>query len=689
MMHLTLALTLTSWLALGGARSDEGSWQAEAEAGSKALRAGQYAEAERAFAAALQLAEGFGENDARLPQSLLNLARVRLKQGRYAEADRLCARAQPLLVKIHGAQHAEVARCLNLNAEVCGRLGLIGEGNDLARMALAMRQKVLGKEHPDTAESLTTLATLGDANRARESLNIQERVLGKEHPDLVANLLALAQIGYPNRAEPYVRRAIDLVKKTHGEGHPDMAECLTLLATIQTEQGQYEEAEKAQQKALAIWKERLSPDTPRAAVGLYGLAMIRLGQKRAAEAEDLFHQALRLQCSTLTDEELCQYGARADGPRGGLSFYRTGAPLLTQREAYLAEMVRRGGKRIEAFLVRALNEEPGSRLDKSKERPANLELLTALRRVQKKSEPLRIVVRGGINREAIFPRMPEFAVALTNVDEAERPVRFQDGGNYRSGRQARWRFEVRDAKGQLLVPEEPTGLDGEGGGLSTEGKLEYDHSWDTTLDMNRFAPLPPGEYTVRILYHDRLTIADLPTICGLIVCQSEPIRLLVQPRLIDLTRRERAEAETWLGKLDEQAPLRILAGTYGSYAHQFIAPQSPPGKLLALGWKAVPTLLDELDKEKLTPRRRAWVLALLFSITSWHSPRGESGVLPDYQFQEAGWQVWGGRDGRNDSGGFGTGGAGEVSGARINEDAQKAFARRWQGFREFIVVRER
>ena len=62
--------------------------------------------------------------------------------------------------------------------------------------ALAVRQKILSPEHPETAQSLNNLGYLlqamGDLTGARpyleSALAIRERVLGLEHPDTAGSL---------------------------------------------------------------------------------------------------------------------------------------------------------------------------------------------------------------------------------------------------------------------------------------------------------------------------------------------------------------------------------------------------------------------------------------------------------------------------------------------------------------------
>jgi tetratricopeptide (TPR) repeat protein len=69
---------------------------------------------------------------------------------------------------------------------------------------LALHERVLGAEHPLTAQSLNNLAELYRAQGAFEralplyerALAIRERVLGAEHPDTATSLNNLAAVHY-------------------------------------------------------------------------------------------------------------------------------------------------------------------------------------------------------------------------------------------------------------------------------------------------------------------------------------------------------------------------------------------------------------------------------------------------------------------------------------------------------------
>jgi Tetratricopeptide repeat len=65
------------------------------------------------------------------------------------------------------------------------------QAEEIHRQTLKLRERVLGKEHPDTLTSMNNLALmLNDQSKDeqaeemhRRTLELRERVLGKEHPD--------------------------------------------------------------------------------------------------------------------------------------------------------------------------------------------------------------------------------------------------------------------------------------------------------------------------------------------------------------------------------------------------------------------------------------------------------------------------------------------------------------------------
>ena len=142
-------------------------------------------------------------------------------------------------------------------ANLCGWLDFcLSNSGDLvgalpySRRALAIRERVLGPEHPDTAQSLNNLGYLlgsqGDLAGARpyyeRALAIWERVLGPEHPTAsqeAATAQSLNNLGvlcyYEGdraAAAGYIRRALAIWARVLGPNHPQTAQARADLAFL-------------------------------------------------------------------------------------------------------------------------------------------------------------------------------------------------------------------------------------------------------------------------------------------------------------------------------------------------------------------------------------------------------------------------------------------------------------------------
>ncbi|OAD21448.1 nephrocystin-3 [Candidatus Thiomargarita nelsonii] len=102
----------------------------------------------------------------------------------------------------HTEKHlANVLNALGLFFE---KTGYFSAAIPLLRRALEISEKVLGKQHPDTAKSLNQLALLhyvkGDYSKAeplfKRTLEFFEKVLGKQHPDTATSMNLLAGLYY-------------------------------------------------------------------------------------------------------------------------------------------------------------------------------------------------------------------------------------------------------------------------------------------------------------------------------------------------------------------------------------------------------------------------------------------------------------------------------------------------------------
>ena len=81
-------------------------------------------------------------------------------QGRYAEAEPLLRRALAIDEKALGPEHPDTAATLNSLAELYNKQGRYAEAEPLYRRALAINEKALSPQDSHTAISLNNLAEL-------------------------------------------------------------------------------------------------------------------------------------------------------------------------------------------------------------------------------------------------------------------------------------------------------------------------------------------------------------------------------------------------------------------------------------------------------------------------------------------------------------------------------------------------
>jgi tetratricopeptide (TPR) repeat protein len=226
----------------------------------------------------------------------------------------LCAKLTPHLLARRGPDNASVAEVLGRAGSYFHVRGAYSQAAPLLRDALAMQEKTLGPEHPDTAMSLNNLALLltdqGDYAGAlplhERALAIREKVLGPEHPDTATsldNLALLLQIqGDYAGAQPPYERALRIREKTLGPEHPDTALSLNTLALLLQSQGDYAGARPLFERALAINEKVLSPEHPWTAASLNNLARLLEDQGDLAGARPLYERALAISEKALGPE---------------------------------------------------------------------------------------------------------------------------------------------------------------------------------------------------------------------------------------------------------------------------------------------------------------------------------------------------------------------------------------------------
>jgi tetratricopeptide (TPR) repeat protein len=229
------------------------------------------------------------------------------ERAEYKEAQKYYAKALAIDQKMFGKEHVRTAAYLGNLANTYNEQGKYEQAASLHEQALPITRKALGEEHPNTATSLDNLGLVYRAQGKYEqaaslheqALTIKRKVLGEEHPDTAISLDNLGftyrEQGKYEQAASLHEQALTIKRKALGEEHPDTAKSLNNLAEVYLGQKKYDESERLHQQALVILQRALGNEHNLIATSLNNRGELYFAQGRYEEAKDLFQQALTLQ----------------------------------------------------------------------------------------------------------------------------------------------------------------------------------------------------------------------------------------------------------------------------------------------------------------------------------------------------------------------------------------------------------
>jgi CHAT domain-containing protein len=179
---------------------------------------------------------------------------------------------------------------------------------------IAIREKTLGREHPDYALLLDNLGLLyykmGDYAKAEsyslEEKAVKEKVLGKEHPDYALSLNSLGilygDMGDYAKAESYFLGVKPIWEKTLGKEHPHYAGSLNNLGILYRKMGDYAKAESYYLEAKPIWEKALGKEHPHYAGSLNNMGSLYREMDDYAKTENYLLEAKNIREKALGKE---------------------------------------------------------------------------------------------------------------------------------------------------------------------------------------------------------------------------------------------------------------------------------------------------------------------------------------------------------------------------------------------------
>jgi tetratricopeptide (TPR) repeat protein len=224
--------------------------------------------------------------------------------GRSREAQIPAEKALEIRRKVLGEEHPTTAQSYNIVAVNLYAQSKYAEAEQGYRKALDIYHKTLGEESPHSATGYDNLAANLNAQGKyreagqgmRKALEIRRRVLGQEDAETATSYNNLAfnlyDQGQHPEAEQGFRKALAICRKVLGEEERLTATCYSNVGLSLNAQGKYDEAAESYRKALDTRRKLLGEEHPDTALSYHNLAANLTAQGSYAQAEQGYRKAL-------------------------------------------------------------------------------------------------------------------------------------------------------------------------------------------------------------------------------------------------------------------------------------------------------------------------------------------------------------------------------------------------------------
>jgi eukaryotic-like serine/threonine-protein kinase len=265
---------------------------------------GKLADADQADREALTIRQKlFGGNNGDVAASLNALGTIYTDERRPTEAESMIREGLGIRRRLFPGDNGEVADSLNSLCLALDAEGKWPESEATARELLAMRRR-LGNDDVGLANALENVALAAGFNGKldvqesfyKEAFAVRQKVLGEEHPYVVKSIANLGEVmrlrGNLAEAHAVLLAAISIQRKLLGDDYPDTISSLGSLGLILESEGHWTEAEKIHREALASWRKRAGNEDPQALWELQSLVRVLVAQGKFGQAEQPLNETL-------------------------------------------------------------------------------------------------------------------------------------------------------------------------------------------------------------------------------------------------------------------------------------------------------------------------------------------------------------------------------------------------------------
>jgi len=263
---------------------------------------------------------------------LFPIGQVLNERANYAEAMEYHLQALAIREKLHGKDHPDVGPSLINIGNILQTQGKYAEAMGYCLQALVIEEKAYGRDHPKIADCYNNIGIVLNAQSKYaeameyylQALAIREKLHGKDHSAIALlynNISSILQTqGKYAEAMKYCLWTLSIFEKLYGKDHPKVAISYNNIGSVLDAQGKKEEAMEYHLQALAIDEKVYGRDHPNVAISYNNIGNVLMDHRRYAEAMEYYLQALAIR------EKV--YGK--DHPKVAISYNNIGSVLDAQ-----------------------------------------------------------------------------------------------------------------------------------------------------------------------------------------------------------------------------------------------------------------------------------------------------------------------------------------------------------------------
>jgi len=237
-----------------------------------------------------------------------NIGSLYESQSDYANALEWYSKTLKFREKLLGNEHPGTAESYNDIGQIYDSLGEDEKSLEYFTKALNIREAVLGIEHPKTTVSYNNIASYymntGNYPEALhwldKALKVRINIFGTNHPDTAMSYnnigVAYSELGRYDEAHEILLMASEIRERTLGD-HTETAMTYNNIGSLCTKTGKFSEALEWFDKALKIQEKIWGEEHPKTAITYSNMAMVYAGQDDFDNAMRLNNKALEINTS--------------------------------------------------------------------------------------------------------------------------------------------------------------------------------------------------------------------------------------------------------------------------------------------------------------------------------------------------------------------------------------------------------